>query len=115
MVSRSRPLLWLQRNKHRETTEVNAAGIKAILQEGHSYSGLVDNHKQSPRLLTERWGVMFGENLILGSVGVKEQKVIEVADAVSQRADGEVFGRVGHKVPNHPLTWETSSTNTSSS
>lgn len=49
---------------------------------------------------------MFGENLILGSVRVKEQKVIEVADAVSQRANGEVFGRVGHKVPNHSLTWK---------
>lgn len=48
---------------------------------------------------------MFGENLILGSVRVKEQKVIEVADAVRQRANGEVFGRVGHEVPNHPLTW----------
>lgn len=56
-------------------------------------------------MLTERWGVIFGENLILGSVGVKEQKVIEVADAVSQRTNGEVFGCVGHKVPNHSLTW----------
>lgn len=56
-------------------------------------------------LLTEWRGVIFGENLILGSVGVKEQKVIEIADAVSQRANGEVFGCVGHEVPNHSLTW----------
>lgn len=50
----------------------------------------------SRRLLTEWWGVIFGENLILGSVRVEEQKVIEIADAVSQRANGEVFGCVGH-------------------
>lgn len=56
-------------------------------------------------LLTEWWGVVLGENLILGSIGVKEQKVIEIADAVGQRANGEVFGCVGHKVPNHSLTW----------
>lgn len=56
-------------------------------------------------MLTEWRGVIFGENLILGSVGVKEQKVIEIADAVSQRANGEVFGCVGHEVPNHSLTW----------
>lgn len=31
--------------------------------------------------------------------------MIEVADAVSQRTNGEVFGCVGHKVPNHSLTW----------
>lgn len=48
---------------------------------------------------------MFGENLVLGSVGVEEEEVVEVADAVGQRADGEVFGRVGHQVPHHPLTW----------
>lgn len=48
---------------------------------------------------------MFGENLVLGSVGVEEEEVVEVADAVGQRADGEVLGRVGHQVPHHPLTW----------
>lgn len=31
--------------------------------------------------------------------------MIEVADAVSQRANGKVFGCVGHEVPNHSLTW----------
>lgn len=56
-------------------------------------------------VLTEWWGVILGENLILGSVRVKEQKVIEIADAVGQRANGEVFGCVGHEVPNHSLTW----------
>lgn len=80
------------------------------LQDEHIFSAQVDNNKQSSSsfdcqwLLTEWWGVMFGENLILGSVRVKEQKVIQVADAVSQRANGEVLGRVGHKVPNHSLT-----------
>lgn len=48
---------------------------------------------------------MFGEDLVLGSVGVEEEQVVEVADAVGQRADGEVLGRVGHQVPHHPLTW----------
>lgn len=56
------------------------------------------------RLLTEWWGIIFGENLILGSVRVEEQEVIEITDAVSQRANGEVFGCVGHEVPNHPFT-----------
>lgn len=56
-------------------------------------------------MLTERWGVVFGEHLILGSVRVEEQEVIEIADAVGQRANGEVFGCVGHEVPNHSLTW----------
>lgn len=52
----------------------------------------------------EGWGVIFGENLILGSVRVEEQEVIEIANAVGQRANGEVFGCVGHEVPNHSLT-----------
>lgn len=60
---------------------------------------------ENRRLLTERRGVIFGENLILGSVRVEEEEVIEIADAVSKRADGEVFGCVGHEVPHHPLTW----------
>lgn len=55
--------------------------------------------------LTERWGVIFGENLILGSVGIQEQEVIEITDAVSQRANREVFGCVGHEVPDHSFTW----------
>lgn len=55
-------------------------------------------------MLTEWRGVIFGENLVLGSVRVEEQEVIEIADAVGQRANGKVFGRVGHEVPNHPLT-----------
>lgn len=59
---------------------------------------------ENRRLLTERWGVIFGENLILGSVRVEEEEVIEITDAVGKRADGEVFGCVGHEVPNHPLT-----------
>lgn len=50
--------------------------------------------------------VVFGEDLILGSVWVEEQEVVEVTDAVSQRADGEVFGCVGHEVPHHPLPWK---------
>lgn len=58
----------------------------------------------SRRMLTEGWGVIFGEHLVLGSVGVKEQEVVEIADAVSQRANGEVFGCVGHEVPNHSFT-----------
>lgn len=57
------------------------------------------------RWLTEWWGVIFGEHLILGSVGVKEQKVVEITDAVSQRANGEVFGCVGHEVPDHSFAW----------
>jgi len=57
------------------------------------------------RVLTQRRGVIFGENLVLGSVGVEEQEVIEIADAVRQRANREVFGCVGHEVPDHPLTW----------
>lgn len=57
------------------------------------------------RLLTEWRGVIFGEDLILGSVWIEEQEVIEVADAVSQRANGKVFGCVGHEVPDHSLTW----------
>lgn len=51
----------------------------------------------------EWWGVIFGENLILRSVRVEEQEVIEIADAVSQRANGKVFGCIGHEVPNHSL------------
>lgn len=58
----------------------------------------------SRRKLTEGWGVIFGEHLVFGSVRVKEQEVVEIADAVSQRANGEVFGCVGHEVPNHSLT-----------
>lgn len=56
-------------------------------------------------MLTKWRGVIFGENVILGSVGVQEQEVVEIADSVSQRANGEVFGCVGHEVPNHPLTY----------
>lgn len=55
-------------------------------------------------MLTERRGVVLGEHLILGPVGVQEEEVVEVADAVGQRANGEVFGCIGHEVPHHPLT-----------
>ena len=60
---------------------------------------------QSRWLLTEGRGVIFGENLILWSVRVEEQEVIEIADTVSQRANGKVFGCVRHEVPNHSLSW----------
>lgn len=51
------------------------------------------NESQS---LTQGRGVIFGEHFVLGSVGVEKQEVIEITDAVSQRADGEIFGGVGH-------------------
>lgn len=82
-------------SKQRETAKVSAAGRKVASSSA----------RYQWRWLTERGGVMFGENLVLGSVGVEEEEVVEVADAVGQRADGEVFGRVGHQVPHHPLTW----------
>lgn len=65
--------------------------------------------------LTERRGVILGENVIFGSVGVEEQQVVEIADAVGQRANGEVFGCVGHEVPDHSLTWNNSTTSGRSS
>lgn len=58
-------------------------------------------------MLTEGRGVVLGEDLVLGPVRIEEQQVVEVADAVGQRADREVFGCVGHQVPHHPLTCST--------
>lgn len=44
------------------------------------------------------------EHLVFRLVGVEEQQVVQVADAVSQRADGEIFRGEGHQVPHHPLS-----------
>lgn len=35
--------------------------------------------------------------------------MVEITNAVSQRANGKVFGCVGHEVPNHSFTWEKNS------
>lgn len=35
-------------------------------------------------LLTERWGVVFGEDLILGPVRVEVEQMVQVTDAVCQ-------------------------------
>ena len=97
-------------NKHRErewltarsgsSTSLHRGGFAAALR--HFESNTANANRG---LLTEGRGVIFGEHLVLGSVGVEEQEVVEVADAVGQRANGEVFGCVGHEVPNHSLTW----------
>lgn len=51
--------------------------------------------------LTQWRGVVFGEDLVFGPVRKEEQQMVQVADAIGQRADGEVFSCVRHKVPYH--------------
>lgn len=53
---------------------------------------------------TEWRGVVLGENLIFGTVRVEKQKVVQVTDAVSQGANGKVFGSIRQQIPDQPLT-----------
>lgn len=56
--------------------------------------------------LTQWRCVVFGEDLIFGSVGIEEQEMIQVTDTICQWADREVFGCVWHEVPHHPFPCE---------
>ena len=57
--------------------------------------------------LTQRRCAVSGEDLIFGLGRVEEKQVVEITDAVSQGADGEVFTGEGHQIPHHPLTCHT--------
>lgn len=55
-------------------------------------------------ILTERGGVVLGEDLVFGPVRVKEQKVVQVTDAVRQGTNGEVLGCIRQQIPDQPFT-----------
>lgn len=61
-------------------------------------------YKQALLIHTQWRGVVLGEDLIFGPVRVEKQKMVQVADAVSQGADGEVLGCIRQQIPDQPLT-----------
>lgn len=60
--------------------------------------------EQEVLIHTERRGVVLGENLAFGLVRIQKQKVVQVADAVSQGANREVLGCIRQQIPDQPLT-----------
>lgn len=53
-----------------------------------------------------KWGgVVLGEDFVFGPVRIQIQKMVQVTDAVSQRANREVLGCVRQQIPDQPLTY----------
>lgn len=65
-----------------------------------------NNQSVIQNVLTQWRGVVFGKDFVFGSVGIEVQQVVQVADAIGQRSNGEVFGCVRHEVPHHSFSCE---------
>lgn len=52
---------------------------------------------------TQWGGVVLGKDFVFGPVGIQIHQMVQVTDAVRQRADGEVLGGVRQQVPDQPL------------